>query len=147
MLWFLRDKDKKKRRRRWTTDPGRSRDAKRPDTRDRSSRSRRSLLRRPRRSSAEDRRAERREDTRDRDDRRKAQSRDRTVTKEREEVFDAINFDGEPIEFDEVDHTFSRALTIALYSLLGLLVLSIIVYAFGRGVKSVSYTHLRAHET
>lgn len=130
MLWFLKDK-KKKRRRRRSTDSGRSSETKRPDTRDARRSSRRS-----RRSSAEDRRETKREDTRDRDERRKEQSRDRTVAREREEILAAINFDDEPVELDEVDRSLAKALTIGFYSLLGVLVLGILVYAFGRGVSS-----------
>jgi len=136
MLWFKKDDDKKKRRRRRSSSSESSRGAERWDSGDRKSRSKRSSSRKARRSTKEDQRETRREDTRDRDERRKEKQRDRTVAKEQEETFGAINFDGTPIEIDEVDRTFARVLTVALYVLLGLLVTGIVVYAVGRGVSS-----------
>jgi len=78
----------------------------------------------------------RREDTRDRDIRRKIASRDRVVAEEHEEVFGAVNFDGEAIELDSIDRAFGRALTTALYIVLGLLIVGLSSYGIARAVKS-----------
>lgn len=135
MLWFQKDKDRKRRRRK-SSRAKRLGDSRRPDPSKRGSGSRTSAARRVRRSTAETTRDTPREDTRDRDERRKEKSRDRTVAKEQEEIFAAINFDGEPVEVDEIDRSFGRAITIALYVLLGLLAMTIAIYAIGQGVNA-----------
>ncbi len=134
MLWFRKNKDKKSRRRSSTSKN--SRGAKRWDSGDRRSRSKRSASRKVRSATREDARETPREDTRDRDERRKERQRDRTAAQQQAEIFAAINYDDTPTEPDGVDRAFGRALTIALTLVVALLVAAVAIYAVDRRVDS-----------
>lgn len=138
MLWFQKKSEKRKKRRRRSSGSRSSDEIRRPDPSERGSRSRTSSSRSRHtpRARLDSREGPRREDTRDRDIRRKIESRERVESKEQEEVFAAVNFDGEAIKLDSIDRAFGRALTTSLYILLGLLVLGLVSYGISRAVKS-----------
>ncbi|MFP4248170.1 MAG: ankyrin repeat domain-containing protein [Armatimonadota bacterium] len=130
MLWFRKDKDRKKRRR--SSSSKNSRGAERWDSGDRKSRAKRSSSRTDRRSTRQETRGTRREDTRDRDERKRERQRDRTVAKEQEEIFAALNYDDAPAEPDGVDRAFGRVLAIALALIVVLLVAAVTIHAVDR---------------
>lgn len=140
MLWFRKDSDRKRRRRRPTpksTRPDPSRRSGRSGRSSRSDRAGSSSASVTRRSVLEERREQRREDTRDRDIVREAGRRERTLTKEQAEVFNALSFEDADSQPQEIEQKLGQSLNVVIYVLLALLLLTGIAYGIDRGVDAM----------